>query len=206
MKILFYLSFCFSLALISSTCFSQDESFIREFFSKFKTEPKDASRFIKEMSFKGKTYFYDLDGNGIEEGIQKEIRDGVMYLNFITGFGRVFKSLRFDPFGAMPELYKIRIHRLSKEKRLLVFYMYDGYIDANEFYGMTTLYFGIVPNEKLEKMKFRKGPRVWLEKEDNIRYVQRIHKIQVEDLDNDGVKEVIVSRGGTPISRVIKFN
>ncbi len=204
MRISFFLVFALSTQ-INLESIAQDERFIRKFFAKKKVTSTSDGRYVNHLSFKDKTYFYDLDGDQIEEGIQKEIYDGKLRVNLLSNFGALIKFIEFETQGSLPDLYKIKIHELSEKDRLIVFYVYEGEIKGEEFYGITNLYFGVFPKENIAQIKLTKGPAVWLEHEQKSRYLQRIHQIRVEDLDRDGRKEVHVYKSGSTISRVIKL-
>lgn len=199
--ILFFYLFSFAF-----NGFSQDERFIRKFFSKVQPKKSDNERFIKKLVFKDKIYNYDLNGDGLTESMQKSLEDGILHLKIMDGFGRVLHKFKFGTSGADTDIYKIQVRSLTPKKGILLFYVYNGYIEGREFYGTTNLYYAIFPRDDIRKMVFDKGPAIWMEKRGVVSYLQRIHQITLEDINNDNIKELIISKSGTPINRVYKFN
>ena len=109
----------------------------------------------------------------------------------------------FVATGREGHVYRIGINRIGENLKLLSLYFYDGFVESGGFYATATLYFLTFRESDLGDFKLTRGPAIFLEHETLNRYRKRDYKIKLEDLDRNGIKEVVVHYGH--IKRIFQY-
>lgn len=181
----------------------QDERFFQKIYSRQEAvENREKGReYIWEAW--GKIFRYDLNGDGLPEGLQMVKKDHEDWFYILGNRKRILAQYRLQTKGRESRVYRIKIAEMAKDLKLLTLYFYDGFVESSEFYGTATLYFITFNPSDFNSLKLTKGPAVWLEHETQIRYRQRDYGVKLKDLDRDGIKEVVVYQGH--IRRIFQY-
>lgn len=187
-----------SLVLVFSS-YGQDERFFRELYSQQRTTmPQQYT-----WQIWGKVFRYDLNDDGLLEGLQVAKKDQEDWFYIREHKGGVLAKYRLETKGRESRIYRVKINQIADDLKLLSLYFYNGFVEADKFYGTATLYFVTFHPSKLNSMKITKGPSIWLEYKTPTYYVQRDYQIKLQDIDRDGIKEVIIGQGH--IHRIFQY-
>ncbi|MCY4645234.1 MAG: hypothetical protein OXB88_11510 [Bacteriovoracales bacterium] len=140
----------------------------------------------------GRVFRYDLNGDGLLEGLQAVKKDRQDWFYVRDHNNHVLFKGRLQTVGRASRVYRIKINRIGPDLKLLGLYFYDGFSHGDEFYGTSSLYFLTFKQSKLENFKLTQGPSISLEYETSYRYRRRRYKIKLEDLNRNGIKEVVI--------------
>ena len=172
--------------------YSQDERIIKDLLN-IKNDKIVEKHYSWEV--KSPLYRFDLTGNGLKESFQIEKKDGEDWFKLYNYQKKLVYEIKFARTGLNSHLYKIIKSRLSFSPpiTLLIIHHYQGLAAYTNFYANTRLYFLTIEDQLLNQTFLFKGPLIWEEEESFPgRYRQRLYKISIEDLDKDGIKEVII--------------
>lgn len=137
-----------------------------------------------------KSPFYYLD----KIGMQIEKKDLIDYVSFFDSTGSLLKRYKLDTLGDESWAYKLEEVRLSNKTKLMLLYYYRGnhkYHDFS-FYGDSIVYLITIDNEDLNTSSLTAGPIIWEEDKGFPRkYHHRYYNFKLQDLNQDGVQEVI---------------
>jgi hypothetical protein len=187
------LAFIFLACVLSwQAVLAQDERFFRQLFSQ---ELGERAKLVKKHKWRVQTPYYefDLDRDGVKEGIVYEKKDGEDYINFHAPNKKLLKSYFLPAQGPGAKVFRILIKDLSPTTRILILYFYEGYVEYLQSYGSVRLYFVTIDNNNLSTLSFFKGPIYFYELEEFSKtYFQHNYKLSVIDQDGDGVREVLV--------------
>jgi hypothetical protein len=177
--------------------FAQDERYYRQILTgelPVTSEPRE--NFVRNYLVKGAEYMVDLDGDGIEEVIQPEKRDGIDYLNILNSSrGNIF-SAKLYASGGNSAIYKIRMVHLTPKVKTLIVYLDEGSTKGLRFESVARIYFLSYEDNKLSTLTLNPGPHIYQEKEaQRDQYWRREFVVDVKDLNNDLKREVIVHFG-----------
>ena len=193
--------FCLVLAFASH---GQDQRFFEELKFSNGVDKKEIKGKGYTWKTWGKVLRYDLNGDNSPEGLQMVKKDHEDWFYIRDNGGYVLAKYRLESKGRESGGYRIKINDLGKNLRLLSLYFYDGFTEYNEFYGTASIYFIAFKINNLDTMKFSKGPSIWLEQKKRGHYRQRDYTVRMEDLDRDGIKELIVSH--QHIQRIFRYS
>lgn len=182
------------LFLFSSAVLAQDE---RDYRSLFLGRLKKQEEQLPATSYKWKVntpfYYIDLTGDGLEESFGVEKRDGEDWIHFLDLLKRPFRSFRLEATGADSYLYKVKIAQISPRTKLMILYFFEGKNQTVEYQSSGRLYFITIDDQKLSSLSLFKGPYFIAEKQElPEHYHQRQFTVNLEDINHDGYKEVIV--------------
>ena len=191
------------LLSLAFSSYGQDERLFRKLFNQQSRDEAQEKTYTWEAW--GKVFSYDLDGDGALEGLQMVKRDQEDWFYIRNRQGRVLGKYRLQTKGRESGVYRIKINKIGDDLKLLGLYFYDGFTESSEFYGTASLYFLTYrPSQLGSSMVFTQGPSVWLENKTRIRYLQRNYGVVLQDLNRDGIKEVVVHKGHT--KRVFQYS
>ncbi len=181
----------------SADIFAQDERYYRQILTgelPVTAEPKES--FVRNYLVKGSEYMVDLDGDGIEEIIQPEKRDGIDYLTILNSSrGKIFSAKLFAS-GGDSAIYKIRMVNLTPKVKTLIIFLDEGSTKGLRFESVARIYFLSYEDNKLDTLKLNPGPHIYHEKEaQRDQYFRRQFLVDVKDLNHDLKREVIVHFG-----------
>ena len=182
----------------------QDERLFREFY--YQADRKKAEEISQKYTWQawGKVYHYDLDDDGDLEALQMVKKNQQDWFYIRDQRGHVLGKFHLETKGRESGVYRIKINRIGNDLKLLGLYFYDGFVESSEFYATASLYFLTFRPSRPNSMKLTKGPSIWLEHKARIRYLQRDYNIKLKDLNQDGIKEVIVYKGHT--QRIFQYS
>lgn len=185
----------FILGAVSFPGLAQDERFYRQMLAgeipAVKTEVEDSP--ITPISVEGPFYQIDLDGDGIAEKIRPSKLNGVDWLMiYNSSRGKIFDA-KLVPMGGESHIYKVRLVHLSKNTKALIIHLDEGHTRGQFFESTARIFVLTYENNDLSTLSLAEGPHFFHEVEKHPdRYTRREYRIDVTDLDGDGVREIIV--------------
>ena len=176
------------------SCQAQDENYLQELrqgkYSLEAKKKKDDYSFILESMM----YDIDLNQDGGQEGIIFEQRDGESWLVLYNSQGRKLGEFKFFVTGRYAAPVRLHLKTLAPQVRVLGVAFKEGENNYTEFANTVRWYFLVISGDNFEKMNFVPGPLMAEEHLDaQKRYYRRGSRLLFEDLNQDGVLDVIVS-------------
>ncbi len=188
----------FCLILLGSTeIFAQDERYYRQILTGELPEVVDPKEsFVRNYLVKGSEYMVDLDGDGIEEILQPEKRDGIDWLTIMNSSRGVLYSSKFYSSGGESAIYKLRLVHLTPRIKTLIVFLDEGITKGLRFESTARIYFLSWEDNKLSTLTLNPGPHIYQEKEaQRDQYWRREFVVDVTDLNEDSKREIIVHFG-----------
>jgi hypothetical protein len=189
--------FLLLIVLVPWRAMPQDERYFRQIFSgeltKDELKPDD-----KKYSYFLHTPFYSVDLNRDKNPeeiifVKKDSEDWIEIFENHAGVRNKVFSYRFETKGYDSELFRIEFKKLSDTTSVMVLYYYEGISKYTEMQSTSRIYLVTIDNNDLKTMKAFKGPSVFEEhKSLKGHYHLRNYQVYLQDLNNDGIKEVIV--------------
>ena len=153
---------------------------------------------------RGSSYRLDLNGDGVEESIEPQKRDGVDWIEIRNSAQFKIYEAKLFGMGGASVLYKIRLVNLSPRVRALILFLDEGITKGKRFESTARIYVLSYEDNNLEKISFSQGPHFFHEKEgQRDMYWRRDYNVNVYDVDNDGLKEIAVQYNH--IQRIMKY-
>lgn len=185
---------------------AQDERFFKETLMQERPAhvalPPEKKRFFYKITTP--KYSIDINGDGLNEILTYEKRDGEDWFNILDHDKRRLLRLQLRATGIKSKLYRIGLHQISRQTRLLILHFYEGYNEYLEFNGGARYYFVTLDNNDLKTLSGHRGPLFLDErKERRGHYHLRNLHLSLYDHDNDGVKEVAVKHH--LVSKIFKY-
>ena len=179
------------LCFLAGTIRAEDE---RSFVGASSVLSSPEEKVIFEYSFP--EYLLDLNGDGKKERIHFVNRDGRDWI-FVKDFrGKSIYQYAFKALGLDATPFKIRFRSLSSSSKVLIIHYYEGYADYLKFMGTARLYFLTFENNDLKTLSMYRGPGVFYEHVAKEKfYRQRNHKVEIVDLNRDGLRDIKVGYG-----------
>jgi hypothetical protein len=141
----------------------------------------------------GASYRLDLNGDGIEEIIQPQKRDGVDYLEIQDSSLRKIFEHKLFAMGGGSYIYKLRLTTLNDKAKVLVIFLDEGHSHGRMFESSARIFLLSFENNDLSTLRLTQGPHHFHEKErQREQYWRRDYSVELRDLNGDGTKEVIV--------------
>jgi hypothetical protein len=194
------------LTLLSGLLWGQDERYFRHIFSGDlpKTVEEDLPRGEPLMTVRGSSYRVDLNGDGVEEIIEPQKRDGVDWIEIRNSSQFKLYEAKLFSMGGASVIYKIRLVDLSHRVRALILFLDEGVTRGRRFESTARFYVLTFEDKNLEKISLTQGPHFFHEKEGaGDMYWRRDFNVNVYDIDNDGLKEIAVQYNH--IQRIMKY-
>ena len=185
----------FLLFTLSLSVFAQDERYYRQIL---KGELPNFSQDIGEVqehqfNVKGATYSVDLNGDGIEEMIQPQKRDGVDWIEIRNTTQRKIFEAKLLAMGGESSIYKAKLVYLSSTTKLLMLFLDEGKTSGRRFESTARIYLVTFENNDLSTMKITTGPHHFHEREgQRDQYWERDYSVEIRDVDKNGVRDVVV--------------
>lgn len=171
---------------------AQDETFFKDVLSGsiFKNINRtQVADFVTMNQF----YHYDITGDGSEEVIIPSKRDGSDWLTIKDRLGKILFEDKMQAYGVDAILYKIKIMQLSpKVKGIVLFYM-DGETDWLELKRTARVYLLSLTDGKFAYKLFSGAHMAVENSKVRDQYIRRQMNVESEDLNKDGIKEIIIS-------------
>lgn len=178
---------------------AQDERYFRQLFSgeinkdKAEVEEKRYSYFVHTPY-----YALDLNRDGVPEQIVFVKKDNEDWIEILNSSKKKIFGYLFENKGYDSELFRVELKTLSASTSILLLYYYEGISKYINFQGTSRVYAITIDNNDLNTMKTLKGPSFFDEQKTfKGHYHKRNYEIILEDLNRDGVKELIVKHRNT---------
>lgn len=199
--------FFFIFLLFSTAIFAQDERYYRKLFSgDLPRTAEDITEVeVTKFNVSGSSYHIDLDGNGIEEMIIPQKRDGVDWIE-IRSFSqsKIFEG-KLLAMGADSQVYKIKFVKVSDKVKSLIVYLDEGVTQGKKFVSTARIFVLTFENNDLSNIVLSQGPHFYHEKQaQREQYWRRDYSVNVYDIDGDGVREIAVQYNH--IQRIMKYD
>jgi hypothetical protein len=185
----------FLILLLVLPAWGQDERFYRQIL---KGELPQLSQELKEtaetqFNVKGASYLIDLNGDGIEEQIQPQKRDGVDFIEIKDSSQRKIFDHKLLAIGGESHIYKIKFTQLNEKTKVLVIFLDEGHTAGRRFESTARIFLLTFENNDFSTMKLAQGPHHFHEKESQReQYWRRDYSVEVRDTNRDGTKEIVV--------------
>lgn len=199
--------FFFFFLGVSTSLFAQDERYYRKLLSG--DLPRAAEDIVELQAAKfnvsGASYHLDLDGNGIEEIIEPQKRDGVDWIE-IKSFSqsKIFEA-KLLAMGSDSHIYKIKFVKISDKVKALIVHLDEGKTKGKRFESTARIYVLTFENNDLSNIAMTEGPHFYHEKQaQREQYWRRDYAVNVYDIDGDGVREIAIQYNH--IQRILKYD
>ena len=189
-KLLIILSFI----VLSWGAKAQDERYFRQLFSGEINNKKELVE-TKKYSYFVHTPYYaiDLNRDKLDENIVFVKKDNEDWIEILDSNKTKIFSYRFENKGFDSELFRVELKTLSNSTSILLLYYYEGVSKYINFQGTSRVYAITIDNNDLKTMSAFKGPSFFDEQKTfKGHYHKRNYHVYLEDLDKNGVKELIV--------------
>lgn len=191
---------------LSSSVWGQDERYYRQILSGELPKMSDGIRETSEHQFNvaGPSYLIDLNGDGIEETLQPQKRDGVDWIEIRNSAKQRIFDAKLLAVGAGSFLYKAKLVALSPKVKALILFLDEGFTAGRRFEATARIFVITYEKNDLETMKIVEGPHIFHEKEAiREQYFRRDYLVNVVDMNKDGQKEISVQYNH--IQRIMEY-
>ncbi len=192
-----FIKAAFALATISALgnlAHAQDERFWRRMLLGDVSRENEKAVPEPKYVFVGATHKLDLTGDGIPEGLRITKRDLLDGLEVLHADGRTLFSGALLPAGVDARIERLRLVRLSPSVTTLILYYYEGKTSSSKLEATGRLWFLTWTDGQLGRATLSGGPRFWHEFEKvREQYGRRRRAVNVQDYDQDGVKDILVA-------------
>ena len=185
----------FLIFTLSLTVSGQDERYYRQILNGELPESGQEIKEVQEHQFnvKGASYSVDLNGDGFEESLQPQKRDGVDWLEIKDSSQRKLFEAKLLAMGGESVIYKIKLAQISPTTKLLVLFLDEGKSSGRRFESTARIFLLTFDNNDLSTLKLTSGPHHFHEKEgQRDQYWRRNYSVEIKDVDGNGVRDVIV--------------
>jgi hypothetical protein len=185
----------FMIFFLSLSAFAQDERYYRQILNGELPSMGQEIKEIQEHQFnvKGAGYSVDLNGDGIEEIIQPQKRDGVDWIEIKDSGQRKIFDAKLLAMGGESVIYKARLAHLSLKTKLLILFLDEGKTNGRRFESTARIWLITFDNNDLSTMTMTRGPHHFHEKEgQRDQYWHRDLAVEVRDVDKNGTRDVVV--------------
>lgn len=196
-------------AIFFILCFgaqAQDERYFRKLFSGELVHKKDNNPYnTTHFTYSSPYYLVDINSDEQKESLAFVKKDGSDFFEIYNGKNELLFSHRLDNHGPGSEIFKIEVKRLSRKTNVILLHYFEGYTNYINYQGTARVYAVTIDNKDLKTLKALKGAIIF----DETRllkghYHQRNYRAYLEDLDDDGIMELIVKYRN--ISTVFKYS
>ncbi len=172
---------------------AQDEKFLQELrqgkFNPAVVQKENPYSFILESML----YDIDLNQDGGQEGVMFEQRDGESWIVIYSSQGRKLGEFKFFITGRYAAPVRLHLKAIGPQIRILGIAFKEGENNYTEFANTVRWYFLVMEGAQLQKMHLVPGPLMAEEHLDfQKRYYRRGSRLSFEDLNNDGILDVVV--------------
>ncbi|MFA7614127.1 MAG: hypothetical protein WCY48_07800 [Candidatus Caldatribacteriota bacterium] len=190
--------------LSSSALMAQDERYFRKMLSGDLVKKADIADGLPKFFVSADPYLMDLNGDGIEERIIPQKRDGVDWLEIQDSSHNVIFSAKLPSTGVHSHLFRIKMVALNSKVKTLILFLDEGYTHGGKFEAQGMIYLVSFENNDLTTLKLREGAKFFHEVHaQREQYYRRGYKVNVYDIDLDGDREIVVTY--RHIQRIFKY-
>jgi hypothetical protein len=183
------------ILLLSHSVLAQDERYYRQILNgelpSYGLELQEAQE--HQFNVNGASYSIDLNGDGIEELVQPQKRDGVDWIEIKDSSLRKIFDAKLLAMGSESYIYKLRLAHLSSKTKLLLIYLDEGATAGKKFESTGRIFLLTFDNNDLSTIHISSGPHHFHEKEAHReKYWRRDYAVEIRDINKDGIRDVIV--------------
>ena len=150
-------------------------------------------------------YRIDFNQDGRQERMILMNIDGKDHVGIQGYDGKWLKKFPLETKGPFSKVMKVRVVSLSKSSLLYAISLYEGKNKYLEVNANARYYFLTIDHKKLKTLSMYQGPAFWMERSDGDgNYSQRKYSLNIDDINLDGVKDVILKYPGISYSFLYK--
>jgi hypothetical protein len=143
-------------------------------------------------------YSLDLNRDGKEEQVVFAKKENEDWIEIFDHEKKKIFSYRFENKGYDSELFRIELKTISPTTDILILYYYEGVSKYIDFQGTARIYAVTIDNKDLKTLSSFKAYSFFDEvKTFKGHYHKRFYQVVLEDLNGDGIKELIVKHRNT---------
>lgn len=191
---------------IAGHVWGQDERYYRQILSgelPVMTDPLKVSE-RTQFNVSGPKYKFDLNGDGIEETIIPQKRDGVDWLEIRNSSGGIAFEAKLRAWGVNSSIYKLKLVHLNKTTKGLLIFLDEGVTDSKRVESTARFFVLTFENNDFKTFSLIEGPHIFHEKEaQREQYWRRDYNVNIYDIDGDGTREIAVQYNH--INRIMKY-
>ena len=187
----------FILLFIINNALGQDESWIRDALTNKKII-ESKKKIDRKISVYSDYFRVDFNADGYKDGFVVENSDAGQFIHLYDAKKKPLKSFHFAPRGTNAGILQVDLKYVSPTSHTLLVYHYEGRVMFMERLARLRLYL-IHLNNDLDPatMKLFKGP-ILFEEYETTKHKHMYKKfVHLDDLNNDGHREVIVESQGS---------
>lgn len=174
---------------------AQDERYFRELFSGELAGLNKGEEKSKKYSFIISSAHYQLDLNkdGFSESVAFVKKDNEDWLEIYNYKKELIFSYLLENKGPGSEIYRIEYKPISGNSNVLLLHYYEGSTNYLHFQGTARIYAVTIDNNNLKTLKAFRGA-TFFDETKNLKghYHIRSYDVFLEDLDHNGIKELVV--------------
>ena len=187
------------------SAFGQDERFIRKLYSNKFIMPEGSLVLTPAKSIiKSDLKFIDINNDGLKESFFTSKRDGTDWFHLNDYLGNRMVDLRMDSHSSNSKIYKMKVTHISNDKVMLLLYFFQGGAEYLDLEARSKLYSLSMDKADFGNLIVNDLGYIWREHTEGDAYFRRDYFVKIEDLNNDGLKEIIVNY--YDINRVFTFH
>jgi len=177
----------------SIAVFSQNEAQFKALVKGVDKLTKTKKAENKDIRIFSDYYRIDLNGDGHLEGIAVENSDQGSSLHFFKNHFEHFQELKVSSGASFSKIDRLEVKSISPTENIIMIFYSEGLSKYLTSRSRQRLYLVYVPKNIFNSpFEIFKGPIVFEEFEKRGHYHIRKYDIFVEDINHDGVKEVLV--------------
>ncbi len=189
------------LLLLSSIIWAQNEKLLRYPFLKKRLEKESLEVEKYKWSVSTPLYKLDINFDQLPEALRYVKRDGKDYIEVYSFKNKLLLNFKLPKKGAESKVYKIRYIRVAENLNSLLLFYYRGYSKIINGESEANLFL-ISFDDLFTEFKIFEGPPLFFKKFKYLgSYYSKQYFVDVEDLNEDGHQDVILSSG--PLKRVL---
>ena len=188
MKILVLLS-VINVFFFEKNLLAQDERIMRKMLSGSLLKEEAEQNSTLHYSIDSSRYYFDLDGDKIQEYFQTSHRDGQLWVEIRQSNEGLLYEVKLDTLNIDARVYKIKISQINPKVKLIMLFTYLGKIEVPSlFYSEARLFFITLEESQFY---FAHGPYYFMEKQKlKDQYANRHSKINLFDYNLDNTIDV----------------
>lgn len=192
--------------VLSGMVLGQDERYYRQILSGDLPALTDPLKMNDRTQFNvnGASYKFDLNGDGLEETLIPQKRDGIDWLEIRSSAGAKLFEAKLLAWGVNSSIYKLKLVHLDSKTKALLIFLDEGLIQAKRAESTARFFVLTFDNNDFSTFALTEGPHIYHEKEQQReQYWRRDYNVNIYDIDGDGVREIAVQYNH--INRIMKY-
>lgn len=192
--ILLYLLF----DLMSPCAKAQDERYFRQVFSGelleiSKKDKNNTTNRKYNFVYTSPYYLLDINSDGQSESLAFVKKDNFDFFEIYDGKNNLIYSYLLENTGVESELYRIELKALNKHTNVILLHYFEGYTKYLNYQSVARIHAITIDRNDLKTLKGFKAAAIFDEtKLLRGHYHKRNYKAYLEDINEDGTKELIV--------------